>query len=130
MKRPLFVYGSLMRGEELNGYLAGLPCQAARTRGQLFRMPAGYPALHFFPEGDWVKGELLSLQNMARFTVLDLIEGVDRGLYKRVQIPIETETQKLMAWAYTMDVLTIQRRQGVLIPNGDWRSVPRARPKP
>ena len=130
MKRPLFVYGSLMSGEELNGYLAGLPCQPARTRGQLFRMPAGYPALHCCNEGGWVKGELLSLQNMARFTVLDLIEGVDRGLYKRVQIPIETETQKLMAWAYTMDALAIRKRQGVLIPTGDWRTVPRSRPKP
>ena len=130
MKRPLFVYGSLMSGEELNGYLAGLPYQPARTKGHLFRLPAGYHVLHTDPEGEWVQGELVSLQNMARFTVLDLIEGVDRGLYRRVQIPVETAHQRIMAWAYTMDGLAIQNRNGVPIPSGDWRRVPRPKAQP
>ncbi len=126
MKRPLFVYGSLMRGEELEGYLADSKAQAARTRGQLFRLPAGYPALVPEPDGEWVKGELVSLKNMARLQVLDLVEGVDRGLYKRLQIEVETESQKLRAWAYVMSAKQVRALHGRAISSGDWKTVSRA----
>ena len=125
MNIPLFVYGSLMEGEELHGYLSGLTSRPARTRGSLFRLPAGYPALVQQPGNQWAKGELFTLQSMARFSVLDLLEGVNRGLYERKKIPVEWQGQTLQAWAYVMNAKQVADFGGKIIPSGDWRNVPR-----
>jgi len=126
VKRPLFVYGSLMQGEELDGYLAGLTPRPAKTRGQLFRLPAGYPTLVPSANSEWVKGELVSLSSMARFRVLDMVEGVGRGLYRREKISIELEGKCLQAWAYVMSAEQVKALGGRPIPSGDWRVVSRA----
>ena len=114
-----------MEGEPLHGYLSGLTSRPARTRGALYRLPAGYPAL--VPEnGDrWSLGELVSLPSMGKFSVLDLVEGVNRGLYSREKIPVEWEGQILYAWAYVMSPKQVSELDGLLIPSGDWRKVPR-----
>jgi len=112
-----------MQGETLQGYLAGLQARPARTRGTLFRLPAGYPGLVPNPESSWVKGELVSLTSMARFTVLDMVEGVDRGLYERIKIPVEIGGQNIQAWAYVMNPKQVKKRGGIVIRSGDWRIV-------
>lgn len=126
MKIPLFVYGSLMKDEPLHGYLAGLEAREVRTRGALYRLPAGYPAL--VPgEGDgWARGELVSLSSMSKFLVLDMIEGVDRGLYSRRKIQVEWQGQNLNAWAYVMTLKQVEKLKGQHIPSGNWRKVPRS----
>jgi gamma-glutamylcyclotransferase (GGCT)/AIG2-like uncharacterized protein YtfP len=126
VKIALFVYGSLLQGEELDGYLAGLSPRPARTRGRLYRLPAGYPSLVPTTEDLWVKGELVSLDSMARLRVLDVVEGVGRGLYTREKIPIALQGQTLQAWAYVMRGPQIEAIGGRPIPSGDWRVVSRA----
>ena len=114
-----------MEGEPLHGYLAGLTARPARTRGALYRLPAGYPALVPDAGDGWSLGELVSLPSMSKFSVLDLVEGVNRGLYAREKIPVEWEGQILHAWAYVMSPDQISELDGLLIPSGDWRKVPR-----
>ena len=115
-----------MQGEELNGYLAGLSPRPAKTRGVLYRLPAGYPSLVPSHTDAWVQGELVSLASMARFQVLDMVEGVGRGLYKREKISIEIEGKSLQAWAYVMNDAQVKALGGRPIPSGDWRVVSRA----
>lgn len=118
-----------MQGEALAGYLSGLQARPARTRGMLFRLPAGYPGLVPTHEGSWVKGELVSVNSMARFTVLDMIEGVDKGLYERAKIPVEIEGQRIQAWAYVMTQKQVKKLGGVPIRSGNWRIVSAASSK-
>lgn len=126
MKIPLFVYGSLMEGEPLHGYLAGLDSRKAKTRGALYRLPAGYPALVPEEGQGWATGELISLPSMRKFIVLDMVEGVDRGLYSRRKIQVEWQGQTIHAWAYVMTLKQVEESQGTHIPSGDWRKVPRS----
>ena len=126
MKIPLFVYGSLMKGEPLHGYLAGLEAREVRTQGRLFRLPAGYPALVPGKGDGWATGELVSLPSMSKFIVLDMVEGVDRGLYSRQKIQVEWQGQNLNAWAYVMTLKQVNESNGTRIPSGNWRKVPRS----
>lgn len=123
MKRLLFVYGTLMQGQPLEGYLAALSPRPARTKGHLFRLPAGYPALAPHESGDWVQGELVSLPSLARLTVLDMVEGVDKGLFSRRKIPVDFQGQSHHVWAYVMTRSKIEAIGGRPIPSGDWRKV-------
>ena len=112
-----------MQGGALAGYLSGLQARPARTRGKLFQLPAGYPGLVPHAEGAWVKGELVSVNSMARFTVLDMVEGVDKGLYERIKIPVEIEGQEIQAWAYVMSEKQVKQLGGTPIRSGAWRVV-------
>ena len=115
-----------MKGEPLHGYLAGLETREVRTRGTLFRLPAGYPAL-VPDEGDgWALGELVSLPSMSKFIVLDMVEGVDRGLYSRRKIQVDWQGQNLNAWAYVMTLKQVEESAGTRIPSGNWKKVPRS----
>lgn len=129
MNQFLFVYGTLMQGQSLEGYLAGLSSRPARTQGQLFRLPAGYPALAESNKDDWVHGELVSLPSMSRLTVLDMVEGVNKGLFFRKKIPVQLTNQKLHAWAYVMSLRKIESLGGQPIHSGDWCKVSYASPQ-
>ena len=59
----LFVYGTLMRGEE-RGFLAAT-ARPATIQGQLWRAPAGYPALLLVDGGAEIAGEVVALDNPA-----------------------------------------------------------------
>jgi len=115
------VYGTLCTGEDNAGFLAGLPVQEARVRGQLFRLPAGYPALVADSAGSWVRGELVTLDGDVRLGVLDHLEGVGRDLFQRVPVPVALGDRTVVAWAYVMDRTQVQERTGVWIEHGDWR---------
>lgn len=115
------MYGTLCTGEDNAGFLAGLPVQEARVRGQLFRLPAGYPALVADSAGSWVRGELVTLDGDVRLGVLDHLEGVGRDLFQRVPVPVALGDRTVVAWAYVMDRTQVQERTGVWIEHGDWR---------
>ncbi len=121
----LFVYGTLMRGQDQEGLVAHLPVQAAFTRGALWRAPAGYPALEFNAGGAQIVGEVLTLPDPSMFIVLDLYEGIADGLYTRTRIPVQTEEGISTAWAYTMNAQQLRRAGCRRMELTDWRKTRR-----
>jgi len=122
----LFVYGTLLSGEENAGWLGGLSRQHARVKGSLYRLPAGYPVLvQGGPaEGgsEWVEGELV-MDVGERLSILDRVEGVDRGLFQRIELPVVVGGRTVKAWGYVMEAGQVRARLGVLLKDGSWRKV-------
>ena len=123
MSTHLFVYGTLMRGEERDGLVAHLPTVPATVRGQLWRVPAGYPALHLDPAGTEIRGELLQLENESILMVLDLYEGVSEGLYSREVVSISVRGKQETAWAYVMSRAQLRTAGCQPLKTNDWRTV-------
>ena len=123
MSQYLFVYGTLMRGEEREGIVAHLPAKPAIARGHLWRAPAGYPALLIDSQGLPIRGELLAVEQPSIFMVLDLYEGVAEGLYNREIIDVQTENGSTQAWAYVMTRQQLRRAGCQLLKTMDWRTV-------
>jgi gamma-glutamylcyclotransferase (GGCT)/AIG2-like uncharacterized protein YtfP len=123
----LFVYGTLMRGEDREGLVNHLEVRPAHTLGRLWRSPSGYPALEFNPNADTVTGEVLELENASVLMVLDLYEGVGQGLFSRIKIPIQTAQGTEMAWAYVMNAMQLREAQCVRLKLTDWRDAKRRR---
>ncbi len=123
----LFVYGTLMRGEEREALVAHLSVRPATIRGQLWRAPAGYPALLLNTGGAVISGEVLSLGDTQILSALDLIEGTREGLYSRIEATIQTDSGPEQAWVYVMSPL--QLRQSGCHPTKatDWRQLTRRR---
>ncbi len=123
----LFVYGTLMRGEEREGLIANLSERPATIRGHLWKAPAGYPALLLDEQGAEIVGEVLTMDNPSILSALDLIEGTSEGLYTRAQARIRTESGPEQAWVYVMSQL--QLRQAGCRPTKatDWRKLTRRR---
>ena len=121
MSTKLFVYGTLMRGEERDGLVAHLPVNPASVRGHLWRAPAGYPALMVDDSGPEIQGELLKLDQESILMVLDLYEGVAEGLYSREVIEVSTNGQKERAWAYIMSRTQLRRAGCQPTKLTDWR---------
>jgi gamma-glutamylcyclotransferase (GGCT)/AIG2-like uncharacterized protein YtfP len=124
---PLFVYGSLLLGQESDGYLGGLERWPARIQGALYRLPAGYPALvvrkGIVPSADWVVGEVVALDHPGRLKVLDMFEGMGRGLFQRGLHQIQSGQRRVHAWAYTMTAQQVRALKGRPLKGGDWRRV-------
>jgi len=123
MTNKLFIYGTLMRGEERDGLVAHLTAHPATVRGNLWRAPAGYPALQMNPNGLDIAGELLVLEQQSILMVLDLYEGVAEGLYTREVIDVSVKGQTESAWAYTMSSLQLRRAGCAPLKATDWRSI-------
>lgn len=123
----LFVYGTLMRGEEREGLVVHLQVQTATTRGYLWKAAAGYPALVLHPEGRKIAGEVLALPDPSLFHILDLYEGVSEDLYDRTLIEVETRDGTCEAWAYVMNSLQLKRSKCTPIKTTDWRTLSRRR---
>lgn len=121
----LFVYGTLLRGEERDGMVLSLPVAPATTRGRLHIAPAGYPALELDPAAQSVSGEVLTLESPSILTLLDLVEGVSDGLYSRILIPIDTQGGPDIAWAYVMGQGQLKRAGCRPLKVRDWRSLAR-----
>ena len=122
MSDALFVYGTLMTDGGQAGLLRGLKRAPAKVRGQLFRMPAGYPAL-VLGGREWAHGELVHDVDAARLALLDQYEGVDEGLYARVRAEVVVGVRPITAWTYVMEAP--HRRGGRLLSDGRWRRVRR-----
>ncbi len=121
----LFVYGTLMRGEDREGLVVHLQVQAATARGHLWKAAAGYPALVLNPEGPRIAGEVLEVPDPALFHILDLYEGISEDLYERTLIEVETSNGTCEAWAYVMNSLQLKRSKCTPIKRTDWRMLSR-----
>jgi len=113
----LFVYGTLMRGRPQGGLLRRFEHVKATAIGRLWRLPAGYPALELGPFGS-VHGELVRQVDPRVVSLLDQVEGVDQGLYRRVGIDVVNGLRTFRAEGWVMD--QPQRRGGIEIPTGRW----------
>lgn len=134
---PLFVYGSLMRGQQADGYLADRRVVPATTVGLLYRVPAGYPALVVDNGGKAIVGELVLDPSPGLLTVLDLYEGVANGLYRRTVVQVQRLddgasgsagqqdlfARSLRAWAYVVSARQARARRYHPLDVTDWRRI-------
>ncbi len=117
---PLFVYGTLTSSGPQGALLSHLARVPARTRGELWSLPAGYPALVLSSASSFVYGELVAPPGDRILDLLDLYEGVADGLYRRQVIDVVVSLKGEPAWAYVMD--PARARTGVRLPDGRWHS--------
>ncbi len=136
---PLFVYGSLMRGQQADGYLADRRVVSATVRGRLYRVPAGYPALVADPNGPFIHGELVLDPTPGLLMVLDVYEGVGQGLYHRQKVSVIRDSSSqdsdlgqqalfsrtCRAWAYVVSARQAKARRYHPLEVRDWRKVSR-----
>lgn len=104
----IFVYGSLKRGQRLHDVLLGQQFLGlAETLPDYALFDCGeYPALvKVSTNGDSVKGELYRVEPNC-LQNLDLIEGVDQGLYSRQPVNLQSvntfhkDSHIVWAWYY------------------------------
>jgi len=125
----VFVYGTLKPGERnYRRYCQGKVADAcpAIAKGQLFALPAGYPAMTAGVED--VYGFVLTFPSTAVLGDLDRLEDYDslrppeQNEYQRQEIEIfDRDRQPLgTAWAYLMLRDRINSLGGISLPNGYW----------
>ena len=117
MSHPLFVYGTLRSDGPNAGLLGARSRETATVRGELFSLPQGYPAVRL-GQGT-VHGELVHDVDATVLQVLDLYEGVDRGLYRRIEASARVSLQSVRCWLYVMD--RPEDKGGRPVPSGRWR---------
>jgi gamma-glutamylcyclotransferase (GGCT)/AIG2-like uncharacterized protein YtfP len=93
MALPLFVYGTLMPGHLRWGVLEphAVGWRPAAVEGHLYDTAQGWPAAVFRPGPDLVKGWAVDLRPEVAGVVmdhLDEVEGVDQGLFRRVEVAL------------------------------------------
>jgi gamma-glutamylcyclotransferase (GGCT)/AIG2-like uncharacterized protein YtfP len=120
---PLFVYGTLSSSGAEGALLSHLPRTPARVRGELWALPAGYPALVLSDTASFVHGELVAPPDERTLDLLDLYEGVAEGLYRRRVIDVVVGLKREPAWSYVMDAA--RARTGTRLPEGRWHGVRR-----
>jgi gamma-glutamylcyclotransferase (GGCT)/AIG2-like uncharacterized protein YtfP len=113
---PLFVYGTLRTGGPRAALLGDSPRRPATTRGALYDLPAGYPALT--GGDDLVYGEIVGPLDDRRLALVDRYEGVDEGLYRREVWDVAVDATQVRAWVYVMD--DPLAHGGVRVPSGRW----------
>ena len=103
MSTEVFVYGTLKPGQHRWPVLAPFVTEAAipgLAPGRLFDTGYGWPAAVFDPRAaDRVPGVVVGLQPASTdeaLAVLDDVEGVDSGLFRRILIDVEGRP----CWAY------------------------------
>ena len=105
----VFVYGTLKNGYTNHTVIAGPHTEYIgefHTNPKYGLIDLGpYPAMVYGPHR--VKGEayFVSPTTLER---LDLLEGVDRGLYRRRRIPIMNGDVSISAWVYTYNGIANQ----------------------
>ena len=125
----VFVYGTLKPGEaNYEFYCASEVVEAKKawTRGELYSLPQGYPAMT--TGNDKVYGYLLSFNYSDVLSSLDELEDYHpqrpskENLYNRTQVEIfDLENNSLCcAWAYFMDFMIIFQLKGIPQANGWW----------
>ncbi|MEM6754983.1 MAG: gamma-glutamylcyclotransferase [Cyanobacteria bacterium P01_C01_bin.38] len=125
----VFVYGTLKPGEaNYEFYCASevVDAKKAWTRGELYGLPQGYPAMT--TGNDSVYGYLLSFANSEILSSLDELEDYhpqrpnNENLYNRTQVEIfDLENNSLgFAWVYLMSFLMIFQLKGTPQTDGWW----------
>jgi gamma-glutamylcyclotransferase (GGCT)/AIG2-like uncharacterized protein YtfP len=96
MESMLFAYGTLMPADPESAAREGWRADA--VRGRLYDL-GPYPALigPDDPEADWVEGFVRPVTRDELEHRLDPWEGVDQGLYRRVEA---TTRNRCRAWVY------------------------------
>ncbi len=110
---PVFVYGTLKRGQRAAALLAGQRCLGpAQTAGgfALYQLD-GYPGLIAEPGSDTIVIGELWLVDDACVQALDAYEGVADGLYRRQSITIATEGVPSQADTYVYAQSLVGRRR-------------------
>lgn len=118
----LFVYGTLLGGAPQGALLAGRTRTRATVRGTLYALPAGYPALVLQGQGV-VHGEVVDGLDARLMALIDRYEGVDEGLYERVEVDVDVGLRRERAFTYVM--AHPERRGGRRVPEGRWAWVVR-----
>jgi gamma-glutamylcyclotransferase (GGCT)/AIG2-like uncharacterized protein YtfP len=124
-----FAYGTLKPGERnYDRFCASAVTSAepALTRGALYALPAGYPAVT--PGDGWVHGYLLAFEDQAVLASLDALEAYDPSAapgdneYYRAEAEVFDSAQRTLgrAWIYLMTPDRVRRMSGVLVPQGSW----------
>ena len=116
----VFVYGTLLAGEERGHVLDACERHQATITGQLVDLNRGYPGL--VPGEDTVHGELVRLPDDAMLSRLDGIEGFHHhtspnNLYRRGFVQVQCGEESVWAWTYYWNGMDL----GEAIPSGDWR---------
>jgi len=126
---PVFVYGTLKPGESAYDTFCaphGAEATPALTRGCLFHLPQGYPALTV---GDrWVTGALLTFPDDRAIAHMDAFEDYDparpaeHNAYIRQRQPVFAPDYTALgeAWLYVMAREQVRQCGGVWIPEGVW----------
>lgn len=125
----IFVYGTLKPGQvNYQAYCSSTLIDAcvAIAQGQLFSLPAGYPAMTL-GEGQ-VHGFVLSFSDPAVLGQLDDYEDYQVGrlpqdnLYQRHLVETFAPTGHLLgsAWTYLMSLERVRYLKGTLLPKGQW----------
>jgi len=87
----VFVYGTLTDPDRVAAVLDDWAFEGAAELSGLHRVDGEYPTL---APGGRVEGRLLRTDEVDR---LDAYEGVDRGLYVRVAVPLEARSDEAVA---------------------------------
>ncbi len=102
---PLFLYGTLRKGESGEDVLAGdvVRRAPARARGRLLDLAAPYPGAVFGPDEGWLDGEIVWLESSRFPAALDRADEYENVpfLFRRIAVPVETEGQTVEAWAFS-----------------------------
>ena len=93
MALPLFVYGTLMPGHLRWAVLEphAVSWRPTAVEGHLYDTGQGWPAAVFTPGEDLVRGWAVDLDPAVVDVVmahLDEVEGVDAGLFRRVEVAL------------------------------------------
>lgn len=128
----VFVYGTLKPGEcNYARFCEGkvTSSQKCWTKGQLFLLPVGYPAM--ITGNDKVQGFLLTFSDESILNKLDRLEGYnpqqspEMNIYQRQKTIVYDELSDEVLghiWAYFMTEERVKNSHGVLIPSGCWVS--------
>lgn len=125
----VFVYGTLKPGKfNYQRYCSGqvIEVNCAIAPGQLFSLPAGYPAMT--SGSGWVYGFVLSFRDPQILGELDNYEDyqasrpAELNLYERQRIETFAPTGQVLgsAWAYLMTLERVHSLGGTLLPDGHW----------
>ena len=115
----VFVYGTLLAGEERGHVLDACERRPAAISGQLVDLGRDYPGL--VPGEATVHGELVRLPGDAMLARLDGIEGFHahtspNNLYRRGFVKVRWGDEFVWAWTYYWNGV-----DGRPLPGGDWR---------
>ncbi len=118
----VFVYGTLLGGQDKGDMLARFPRVPATVRGALHKLAGGYPALVPSPEGRPIHGELVTVHRGV-LPVLDLYENVSQGLYRRAAVVATVGDEQIRCLAYVLRPQDVRMRRAPLLDTDDWRRV-------
>ncbi|AUT01481.1 hypothetical protein CLI64_14375 [Nostoc sp. CENA543] len=125
----IFVYGTLKPGEiNYQRYCTNcvVDAQKAMTRGELFALPMGYPAMTMGKE--LVHGYLLTFAEPEILDVLDYLEDYEptremsANLYNRYEIEVYSINYVSLGWAwvYVMNPEKVKQLGGRHLVDGCW----------